>query len=116
MKLIVIIESPFKGATLQEWEHNLAYARAALRDSIQRGEVPLASHLLYTQPGVLDDGIPEERELGIQLGLEMRHVASLSAVYTDLGISNGMKVGIQDAERHLRRIVYRSLPGWSKES
>lgn len=112
MKLLVIIESPFKGKTPQEQDHNLAYARACLKDSIARGEVPLASHLLYTQPGVLDDGIPEERQLGIDLGLELRHVVSLSAVYCDLGISEGMKYGIADAHQCERRVVYRTLTGW----
>jgi hypothetical protein len=43
----VIIESPYSG----DVETNVAYARAALRDCLSRGEAPLASHLLYTQPG-----------------------------------------------------------------
>ena len=49
----VIIESPFAGDT----ETNIKYARECLRDSIFRGEAPLASHVLYTQDGVLDDTI-----------------------------------------------------------
>ena len=40
-----------------------------LRDSLLRGEGPITSHLLYTQPGVLDDQIPEERQMGIDAGL-----------------------------------------------
>lgn len=64
-KPFVIIESPFAG----EVEENIKCARQCLRDSILRGEVPFASHLLYTQEGVLDDDDPYERELGINLGL-----------------------------------------------
>ena len=52
MKL-VILESPFAG----DVKRNTAYARAALRDSLLRGEAPIASHLLYTQDGVLDDAL-----------------------------------------------------------
>jgi hypothetical protein len=48
MKL-VIIESPYAG----EVEANVAYARACMRDSLGHGEAPIASHLLYTQPGIL---------------------------------------------------------------
>lgn len=61
----VILESPYAG----DVGANLAYARAALRDSLMRGETPVASHLLYTQTGVLDDSDPAERELGISAGL-----------------------------------------------
>jgi len=57
----VIVESPFAGNV----ERNVAFARACLRDCLMRGEAPFASHLLYTQPGVLNDNIPEERALGI---------------------------------------------------
>jgi hypothetical protein len=49
---LVIIESPYAG----DPDGNLAYARAALADSLARGEAPFASHLLY--PQVLDDMIP----------------------------------------------------------
>ena len=50
MKL-VIIESPYAG----DIEKNVAYARDCVRDSLMRGEAPYASHLLYTQPNILDD-------------------------------------------------------------
>ena len=37
----------------------MEYARACLRDSLLRGEAPIASHLLYTQPvASLDDSDP----------------------------------------------------------
>jgi hypothetical protein len=39
-----------------------------------RGESPIASHLLYTQPGILKDDVPEERPLGIEAGLAWRSV------------------------------------------
>ena len=48
---IVIIESPFAG----DVDKNIEYARKCVRDSLNRGEAPSASHLLYTQPGILDD-------------------------------------------------------------
>ena len=77
----VIIESPFAG----DVEANIEYARRCVRDSVLRGEAPIASHLLLTQPGILNDDIPEERQLGIDAGLAWREVADASIVYTDRG-------------------------------
>ena len=53
---LVVLESPFAGNV----EMNIHYARACMADCLARGEAPFASHLLYTQPGILDDDIPEE--------------------------------------------------------
>lgn len=85
MKL-VIIESPYAG----DIEVNVAYARACMRDSLERGEAPIASHLLYTQPGILRDEVAEERAWGIRAGLEWRKVAEAAAFYIDRGWSRGM--------------------------
>lgn len=104
MKL-VILESPFRG----NWFLNLKYARACLRDCLLRGEAPIAMHTHYTQPGVLDDDIPEERALGIEAGLAWGKQAELTVVYQDLGISDGMRQGIARAEKEQRPIEYRSL-------
>lgn len=104
MKL-VIIESPYAGDVLK----HIDYARACLRDSLLRGEAPIASHLLYTQIGVLDDDIPEERKMGIHAGLAWGLHASLTAVYADLGISRGMELGILAARHAIRPVEYRYL-------
>lgn len=102
---LVILESPYAG----EVERNVLYARRALRDCLLRGEAPLASHLLYTQPGVLDDTIPAERQHGIDAGLAVRHVVSASVVYIDYGVSSGMRYGIEDAIKHGRLVEYREI-------
>ena len=83
MKL-VILESPYAG----EIERNINYARLCVKDSLMRGESPIASHLLYTQ--MLDDNIPLERELGINAGLAWKKVAELQVFYIDYGWSKGM--------------------------
>ena len=83
---LVIIESPYAG----DINTNIRYARACMRDSISFGEYPIASHLLYTQPGILDDSIPEERALGIAAGLAWRKVADKAVFYIDRHWSGGM--------------------------
>lgn len=106
MKL-VIIESPYAGEVVRNEE----YARRCLADSLHRGEAPIASHLLYTQPGVLDDTNPDERAQGIDAGLAWGKHADLTAVYTDRGMSRGMEYGIANAEAAGRPIEYRSIGG-----
>lgn len=105
----VILESPYAG----DVERNLRYARACMKDCLARGEAPFASHLLYTQPGVLDDGKPEERALGIRAGLELARRADATVVYVDLGISSGMRAGIASAEALKRPVELRHLEGWA---
>ena len=102
----VIIESPYKG-TAEYTGWNVSYARRCLSDSLNRGESPFASHLLYTQ--VLDDEIPEQRSLGMESALAWYDVADLCAVYTDLGISEGMKKGVAYAKSRGLTIQERSI-------
>lgn len=91
----VIIESPYAG----DIEANVLYARRCVRHSLSLGEAPIASHLLYTQEGILDDNIPEERQQGIDAGLAWRTVADKAVVYVDRGITKGMEYGISLAEK-----------------
>ena len=110
MTRLVILESPYAG----DVHMNLVYGRECLRDCLRRGEAPIASHLLYTQPGVLDDDVPEDRALGIAAGLAWGRVAEATVVYTDRGISKGMQQGIQRAINEGRPVDYRSFGGrWS---
>lgn len=102
---LVIIESPYAG----DVEANVAYARRCVRDSLLRGEAPIASHLLYTQPGILDDDIPAERQQGIDAGLAWRVVAHASVVYTDRGISRGMQYGIVEARAAGLPVEFRQI-------
>lgn len=100
----VIVESPFAGGFA-----NVKYSRECLKDCLSRGESPYASHLLYTQKGVLDDTIPEERRIGIQAANDWLEVADLVAVYMDLGVTRGMVIGVMKAARANKRIHLRWL-------
>jgi hypothetical protein len=53
--------------------------------------------LLYTQEGILDDDIPEERKLGIDAGLAWKSVADLHVFYIDFGYSEGMKYAMKNS-------------------
>lgn len=113
---LVILESPFaptKDVTVRE---HIAYARKCLRDCLLRDEAPYASHLLYTQLDVLDDNNPEERALGIEAGLRWGVCANATVVYTDYGISQGMRQGIARAEQEGRPVEFRRLHSSALES
>ena len=101
----VIVESPYAG----EVTRNEQYLRRCLRDCLMRGEAPLASHGLYTLPGVLDDQVHAERELGIHAGFAWRRLALRTVVYEDYGISAGMRLGIEHAQLLRHPIEYRRL-------
>jgi len=101
----VILESPYAG----DVEANVAYARQCVRDSVARGEAPIASHLLFTQPGILDDGVPEQRELGIAAGLAWLIHADAMVLYIDRGMSFGMREAMKAAQHHGVPTELRSL-------
>lgn len=106
----VNVESPYAGKSDAEVEINVAYARAAVRDCLLRGEAPYASHLLYTQRGITRDADQAERALGMKAGLAWAAVAEAVVVYTDHGISSGMKAGITRAKKIGLPVEYRTLP------
>ena len=102
---LVIIESPYAG----DIERNTEYARRAVADSLSKDEAPIASHLLYTQPGILDDTNPEERAKGIAAGLAWGAVADATIVYIDYGFTDGMHQGMNRAQAEGRTIEFRHI-------
>lgn len=103
--LLVYLESPYAG----NMALNIRYACECMADCFRRKEFPFASHLLYTQDGILDDNNPVERELGMSAGFAWGRHANKTVVYTDLGISPGMAKGIEVAEKCGRPVEYRKL-------
>lgn len=106
---LVVVESPYAGNV----ERNLRYARACMADCLRRGEAPIASHLLYTQEGILDDTIPAERALGIEAGFAWAEHADASLFYIDLGLSLGMRAAIDRAHSRGQIVELRQLPEWA---
>lgn len=106
----VDVETPYMADTPEKVAINIRYARACVRDCLKRGETPYASHLFFTQPGILDDNVPKERENGIKAGKAIiENLNAMTVVYTDLGISGGMKLGIEMAKKSGRKIEFRTL-------
>lgn len=101
----IVIESPYAGDVVA----NLGYARRCIHDCLKRGEAPYASHLFFTQDGLLDDLKPEERELGIEAGLAIGASLDAVAFYVDRGISGGMLQGYAAAKKRGAVVEVRAL-------
>lgn len=106
----VILESPLKSDTLEGMEANKVYARQCMMDCIMNyGEAPFASHLLYEGTGLLDDTNQRQRTLGIKMGYVWGKMAHKVVVYTDHGITVGMKINIDYYTHEGIPLEYRRL-------
>ena len=101
----VILESPYAGNV----KRNVQYARECVKHSLSLGEAPIASHLLYTQDGILNDEIEEERKLGIDAGLAWKNVAEKHVFYIDFGMSKGMEYGLKYATENDIPVEMRTI-------
>jgi hypothetical protein len=103
----VYVASPFRGTTREETRQNIIYARLCMLDSLERGEAPYLSHLLYTQ--VWSE---QNRETGLRAGDAFREACDEMAVYGDLGITDGMQRAIDTFPRWVRgrKLQVNTLP------
>ena len=74
---------------------NTAAAVSYCRHVIDKGYMPVASHLLY--PQMLDDNNPAERDLGLLFGLAL--LATCQEIWCFGSISPGMQQEIEEAKR-----------------
>ena len=113
----VVIESPYAAKTEEGIFLNEAFGELAMHDClVNHNESPYASHLLYTRTFVLRDHVPADRKLGIEAGFYWRNVAEKTVFYTDLGMTDGMKQGLQDCKDKGNPFELRRLPDelWEK--
>lgn len=88
---IIYVASPYAG----DVEQNVKNAREYCRYTMEQGNIPLASHLLY--PQILNDLNPAERSIGTQMGLEL--LARCDELWAFGDPSPGMMAEIAEAER-----------------
>jgi hypothetical protein len=88
----VYVVSPYAGDT----DANVKAAKRYCRYVIKKHCIPVASHLLY--PGILKDDDPEERELGLMFGLALLAMTDEVWVFSEHGISEGMRQEIHEAK------------------
>ena len=96
---IVYICSPYAG----DVETNVQKARRYCRFAVDKGYIPIAPHLLFTQ--FLNDDSPKERQLGIFFGNAVMSKCSEVWVFGDR-ISDGLEAEIKRAKRKNYRLRY----------
>lgn len=116
----VDVESPYRGKNQEEVKRNILYAKACVEDSVSRGEFPIASHLFFNQPGILDYDVEKEGEKETWLGKTIAEYLPdiVTVVYQDLGKSKGMLKAIDEANIQGRQIEYRNVDDkdWEKNT
>ncbi len=94
-KKIVFICSPYSGKTEAEQIRNVELARKYCSIACSLGFTPFAPHLLY--PQFLDNSIREERDTGINCGLDILQLCSELWI-CGTKVTDGMKREIQFAK------------------
>lgn len=84
--------SPYKG----DIEANTDRARFYCRQVYEAGYIPLAPHLLF--PQFLSESVPEEREAGLEMGIQLLAGCRTLVVCGD-EVTEGMAREIKHAER-----------------
>lgn len=92
----VYVASAYAGDTVGNTARAVQYCRFA----IEKGYLPIASHLLY--PQVLSDAVPAERELGLLFGLAL--LATCQECWFFGEHSPGMEQEMQEAKRLRKKI------------
>lgn len=81
---LIYVCSPLKG----DIEGNVERAKGYCKTVIEMGYIPIAPHVMYRD--FLNDEIAEQRERGLEIGLELIKACDETWVFTE-HISDGMK-------------------------
>jgi hypothetical protein len=95
----VYICSPYRGET----ERNVLQARRYCRFAYERGYIPVAPHIYFTQ--FLTDNNPSERADALRFGLEIIAECAEVRVFGET-VSEGMRAEIDAAYRLRKRVRY----------
>ncbi len=87
----VFICSPLRGDT----ENNQARAKKYASEAVKQGYMPIVPHIYFTQ--FLDDNKAEERQAGIQMGIELLKLCDEVWIYGKP--TEGMKQEIKVAKK-----------------
>jgi len=112
--LVIFLESPYGNGN----PVFIAYAQRAMNDARRRGEIPIVSHLMWTQHEaaighfVSDDSekyVVTGREAALDAICHLRLRSDKVVAYTDYGISAGMQHGLEHAKANGLTIEMRQL-------
>ena len=103
----VVIECPFKGDTLKEFKQNAEYTAMCLKDSLERGEAPIAMKWMYS--GVLNEANQEHLLMITKAQMIWATSATKVVIYDDLGVPPYMQAVIDICQETGTQVEHRSL-------
>ena len=98
---LIYVASPYGAPDQDGIDANLLFVKEAGRAVIAAGHTPVIVHLVY--PALLDDAVPEQRALGIQMDFQLLDNCDVLAYYVHKGVSNGM-------DQEIRRALEKGIP------
>lgn len=104
----VVIISPFMVEDPTKRELFYRYAKRCAQDSMRRNEAPLVSHVFYYDMFGFST-VAIERDLGFNSQLTWIRKTDLVVVYSDFGITQGMKAAIDYAKFKNKKIEFRKI-------
>lgn len=103
-----LVLTPFMSEDPAKKDLLYRYAKRAVKDSLNRGEAPLASHIFYYE-FFNNNLIQTERDMGFISQVSWIQNADLIVVYIDFGITQAMKAALDVAKLKNKRIEYRTI-------
>lgn len=113
-RTLVFVESPYSG----DIDRHVRYLKLCKYDAWARGELGVASHDDMTQHPVCAAWYVSDydrkwdvytRAQAIEGAQALRHTCAKTVIYTDLGMSTGMKYGIEYCKKHDIEVELRKL-------
>lgn len=106
---MVYLASPLSAPTEEGMVKNQQLAIKLSKRLIQKGLVPMTPHIYF--PLFLNEFNPNERQIGLDMGLVWLNLCQAMYVYTNNGISKGMQGEIEHALKHNIPIYTIDLDG-----
>lgn len=104
----VVIISPFMAEDPSKKDRFYNYAKRCAKDSMNRNEAPLVSHVFYYDM-LGSSSVALERDMGFNSQLAWIRKCDLVVVYSDFGITQGMKAAIDYAKFKNKKVELRTI-------
>jgi len=93
---VAYVISPYRGID-GDYGKNEQYTLKAAGYLISQGFIPVVPHLYL--PRILDDNDEKQRERALQCGLKLLEKCDFAIVFSDLGISEGMRKELEHCKK-----------------
>lgn len=103
-----LVLTPFMSEDPAKKDMFYRYAKRAVKDCLNRGEAPLASHIFFYE-FFNNNLIQTERDMGFISQVSWIKDCDMVVVYMDFGITQAMKAALDVAKLKNRRIEYRLI-------